>query len=76
MKTKSSRRTLAMTSLSDGSSLAPTLLRELSSALMSPPSLVDGGREWPRLADWAPEVHCHDQGGDEAICVGEPSDGA
>ncbi len=45
-----------MTSLSDGSSLllAPTLLRELLSAYKSPPSLVEGGREWPRLRDWAP----------------------
>ena len=36
MKTKSSRRTSAMTSLSDGSSLAPILREELLSAWKSP----------------------------------------
>jgi hypothetical protein len=41
-----------------------------------PPSLVEGGREWPHLPDRVPEVRCDDQGGDEAVCVGEPSDGA
>jgi hypothetical protein len=43
---------------------------------MPPPSLVEGGREWPHLPDWVPEVRCDDQGGDEAVCVGKPSDGA
>jgi hypothetical protein len=73
MKTKSSRRTLAMTSSSNGSLSAPTLLRELSSAYKSPPSLVEGGREWPRLRDWAPEVSYNDKGGDKAVSVGMPS---
>jgi hypothetical protein len=75
MKTKSSRRTLAMTSLSNGSLslLAPTLLRELLSAYKSPPSLVEGGREWPRLRDWVPEVSYNDKGGNEAVSVGMPS---
>ena len=48
----------------------------LYSALMSPPSLVEGGREWPQLSDRVPEVRCDDQGGNEAVCVGKPSDGA
>jgi hypothetical protein len=42
----------------------------LKPALMSPPSLVEGGGEWPHLPDWVPEVRCDDQGGDEAVCVG------
>ena len=29
----------------------------LKSALMSPPSLVEGGGEWPHLPDWVPEVY-------------------
>ena len=40
-----------------------------------PPLLVEGGREWSQPEDWAPEDCCVDQGGDEAGCVGEPSDG-
>ena len=43
---------------------------------MSPPSLVEGGREWPHLLDWVPEEHCDNQGGNEVVCVGEPSDEA
>ena len=46
------------------------------SALMSPPSLVEGGREWPHQPDWAPDVRCDDQGGNKAVCVSEPSNGA
>ena len=41
-----------------------------------PPLLVEGGREWPHLADWVLKVRCDDQGGNEAVCVGKPSDGA
>jgi len=74
MKTKSSRRTLSMTSSSDGSLLAPALQEELSSAWNSLPSLVEGGREWPRKSDWAPEVRCDDHGRYKASCVGEPPD--
>ena len=48
----------------------------LKSALISPPSFVEGGREWPHLLDWVPEVRCDDKGGDEAVCVSKPSDGA
>ena len=73
MKTKSSRRTLAMTSLSDGSLLALTLLGEFSSAKKSPPSLVEGGREWPRPRDWAPKVGYDNKGGDKAVSVSMPS---
>ena len=73
MKMKSSRRTLAMTSLSNGLLLAPTLLGEFSSAKKSPPSLVEGRREWPRPRDWAPKVGYDDKGGNEAISVGMPS---
>ena len=73
MKTKSLRRTLTMTSSSDGLSLAPMLLRELSLAYKSPPSLVEGGREWPCPRDWALEVGYDDKGGGEAVSVGMPS---
>jgi hypothetical protein len=65
-----------MTSSSDGSLLAPTLREELSSAWNPPPSLVEGGREWPHWSDWAPEVHCDDHGGGKASFVGKPIDGA
>jgi hypothetical protein len=41
----------------------------------APPSLVEGGREWPHLADWAPEVGCNNQDNDEAFYVDMPSDG-
>jgi hypothetical protein len=48
----------------------------LQSALVSPPSLVEGGKEWPHLPDRAHEVHCDDQGGDKAVCVSKPYDRA
>ena len=73
MKTKSSQRTSAMASLSDGSSHAPTLLGEFSSAKKSPPSLGEGGRDWPCPRDWVPEVGYDDKGGNEAVSVGMPS---
>jgi hypothetical protein len=73
MKTKSSRRTLAMTSSSNGSLLAPTLLGEFSLVKKYSPSLVEGGREWPRPRDWAPEVGYDNKGGNEAVSVGMPS---
>ena len=41
-----------------------------------PPIVVEGGREWPHLPDWVPEVRCDNLDGDESICIGEPSDGA
>ena len=61
-----------MTASSDGSLLATTLLGEFLSAKKSPPSLVEGGREWPRPRDWAPEVGYDDKGGDKAVSVGMP----
>ena len=69
MKTKSSRRTLAMTLLSNDSLLALTLLKELLSTWKSPPILVEGGREWLRLSYWAPKpkVGFDDKGSNEAI---------
>ena len=41
-----------------------------------PPIVGRGWREWPHLPDWVPKVRCDDQGGNEAVCVGKPSDGA
>ncbi len=45
-------------------------------ATLSGPCPIEGGREWPHLADWAPKVRCDDQGSDEAVCIGELSNGA
>ena len=41
-----------------------------------PPSLVEGGSEWPHRSDWAQKVRCDNHGGNKASCVGKPSDGA
>ncbi len=73
MKMKSSRRTLAMTSSSDGSSLMPTLLGKFLLTKKSPPTLVEGGREWPRPRDWVPKVGYDNKGGDKAVSVSMPS---
>ena len=40
--------------------------------MKSPPSLVEGGREWPCPSDRVPEVGYGNQGSDEAAYVGVP----
>ena len=32
-----------------------------------PPSLVEGGREWPCPSDWAPEVGFDNKGGNKTV---------
>ncbi len=70
MNTKSSQRALVMTLSSNEPSLKPKILDKLSPAWKSPPSLVEGEREWPRPSDWVPKVDYNDQGGDKAAYVG------
>ncbi len=43
------------------------------SAVMSPPGVVEGGREWPHWKDWAPKVGGDDRGGGKAW-IGKPSE--